>query len=73
MVLQSEGGEEAGQAGYEAAQHCSQPDGLPPAVGDRQGGEHQRHREGETAQQPCTDRRVTSHTYLGWEMNNFQM
>ena len=50
MVLQSEGGEEAGEAGYEAAQHRRQPDGLPPAVGDRQGGEHQRHREGETAQ-----------------------
>ena len=50
MVLQSEGGKEAGQAGYEAAQDCRQPDGLPPAVGDRQGGEHQRHREGETAQ-----------------------
>ena len=73
MVLQGEGGEEAGEAGYEAAQDRRQPDGLPPAVGDRQGGEHQRHREGETAQQPCTDRHVTSHTYLGWEMNNFQM
>ena len=32
VVLQGEGGEEAGEAAHEAAQHRSQPDGLPPAT-----------------------------------------
>ena len=50
MVLQSEGGEEAGQAGDEAAQDGGDADGLPPAVGHREGGEQEGHRHGQAAQ-----------------------
>ena len=52
VVLQSEGGEEAGQTGDEAAHDGGQADGLPPAVGHRQRRHQEGHRHGQAAQQP---------------------
>ena len=52
MVLQSEGGEEAGEAGDEATEDGGETDGLPPAVGDRQGRHQQGDGERQTSQQP---------------------
>ena len=50
VVLQGEGGEEAGEAGDEATEDGGETDGLPPAVGDGEGGEEEGDGDWETAQ-----------------------
>ena len=55
MVLQGEGGKEAGEAGDEATEDGGETDGLPPAVGDGEGGEEEGDGDWETAQHTCRE------------------
>ena len=55
MVLQGEGGEEAGEAGDEATEDGGETDGLPPAVGDGEGREEEGDGDRETAQHTCRE------------------
>ena len=50
VELRGEGGEEAGEAGHEAAGDRGEARGLVPAEGDRGRGQHQRHRRAQRGQ-----------------------